>query len=98
MLHPLNSKILSLARFCLTAAALLYAPGYAHADTITFEAACKPGDRVTVAVAGDLLFHRKLQVQAYSKDASFKRSLPTAERKTSKSAASTGNNPQNTTG
>lgn len=45
----------------------------AASETMTFSNACKSGKRMTVAVAGDLLFHRKLQVQAYSKGSSFKR-------------------------
>ena len=32
-----------------------------------------PGDRLSIAAVGDLLFHRKLQAQAYSKNGSFKR-------------------------
>lgn len=43
------------------------------ADTIKFKHACSAGKKITVAFAGDILFHRKLQVQAYSKGSSFKR-------------------------
>lgn len=45
----------------------------AQAKTISFGGACQPGKRITVAVTGDLLFHRKLQAQAYRKGSSFKR-------------------------
>lgn len=45
----------------------------AQAETLYFEGACQSGDRLTVAAVGDLLFHKKLQAQAYSKNSSFKR-------------------------
>ncbi len=45
----------------------------ASAETLTFKHACSSGKRLTVAFAGDILFHRKLQVQAYAKGSSFKR-------------------------
>ncbi len=45
----------------------------AGAETLHFSGACSAGDRLTVAAVGDLLFHKKLQAQAYSKNSSFKR-------------------------
>lgn len=45
----------------------------AVADTMRFDNGCSSGKRLTIAFAGDILFHRKLQVQAYSKGSSFKR-------------------------
>ena len=43
-----------------------------QAQTITFEAGCGRGDRATIAAVGDLLFHKKLQFQAYRKNGTFK--------------------------
>ncbi|NNF78546.1 MAG: CapA family protein [Rhizobiales bacterium] len=45
----------------------------ASAETLYFSGACTPGERITVAAVGDLLFHKKLQAQAYGKNGSFKR-------------------------
>ncbi len=52
----------------------------ASAETLTFKHACSTGKRLTVAFAGDILFHRKLQVQAYSKGSSFKRFFKPVEK------------------
>ena len=35
-------------------------------DYLRFDGACTPGDRVTLAFAGDLLLHEELQAQAYA--------------------------------
>ncbi len=40
---------------------------------MSFVAGCSDGPRVRVAAVGDILFHRKLQVQAYGEDGSFAR-------------------------
>ncbi|MEM8688033.1 MAG: CapA family protein [Pseudomonadota bacterium] len=45
----------------------------AAAETLYFSGACGAGDRLTIAAVGDLLFHKKLQAQAYRKNSSFKR-------------------------
>ncbi len=45
----------------------------ASAETLYFAGACAGGERLTVAAVGDLLFHKKLQAQAYRKNGSFKR-------------------------
>ncbi len=45
----------------------------ANAETLYFGGACAAGERLTVAAVGDLLFHKKLQAQAYRKNGSFKR-------------------------
>jgi hypothetical protein len=44
--------------------ALTIASGPAAAATITFKAGCLGGSRLRIAAVGDLLFHKKLQVQA----------------------------------
>ena len=44
----------------------------AFAKTITFKHACDSGKRTTIAAVGDLLFHKKLQVQALSKKGRYK--------------------------
>ena len=41
--------------------------------TLTFKAGCDEGDRITVAAVGDLLFHKKLQLQAYARGGTFSR-------------------------
>lgn len=41
-------------------------------ETITFEAGCEAGERLTVAAAGDLLFHKLLQLRAYAKGGDFR--------------------------
>lgn len=41
--------------------------------TLTFRAGCDEGDRITIAAVGDLLFHKKLQLQAYAKGGTFSR-------------------------
>ena len=46
--------------------------GSVGAETLYFEGACMPGERISVAAVGDLLFHKKLQAQAYRKGGSFK--------------------------
>lgn len=40
---------------------------------MTFAAGCERGEKITLGFAGDLLFHKKLQLQAYQKKSSFKR-------------------------
>ena len=43
------------------------------ASTMTFKAGCSEGERITIAAVGDLLFHKKIQVQAYRKNGTFTR-------------------------
>ena len=43
------------------------------ASTMTFKAGCSDGDRITIAAVGDLLFHKKIQVQAYRGNTTFTR-------------------------
>lgn len=45
----------------------------AHAETLYFGGPCGAKDRLTIVAVGDLLFHKKLQAQAYAKNSSFKR-------------------------
>ncbi len=40
---------------------------------MTFKAGCTEGERITFAAVGDLLFHKKIQVQAYAKNGTFTR-------------------------
>ena len=40
---------------------------------MTFAGGCETGERITVAAAGDLLFHKTLQLQAYRKGSDFTR-------------------------
>jgi len=51
-------------------AALVATP--APAAPITFAAGCAKGDRITIAAVGDLLFHKKLQVQALRKSGTYR--------------------------
>ena len=44
-----------------------------HARTITFKNACEPGTNITIAAVGDLLFHKKLLLQAFRKGGNFKK-------------------------
>lgn len=41
--------------------------------TMTFAGGCETGARLTIAAAGDLLFHKKLQLQAYQRGSDFTR-------------------------
>ncbi len=49
------------------------APARAGKATLTFSGGCEAGDRITLAAVGDLLFHKKLQLQAYARNGTFKR-------------------------
>lgn len=60
-------------RVALCGAFLLASAGFASASTLTFKAGCDGGDKITIAAVGDLLFHKKLQVQAYRKGGTFTR-------------------------
>lgn len=62
-----------LAVVCMGTALVVLSSGYALGATMTFKAGCTEGDRITVAAVGDLLFHKKLQVQAYQKKGTFTR-------------------------
>jgi poly-gamma-glutamate synthesis protein (capsule biosynthesis protein) len=58
----------------LLSAALLAATtsgAVAQNATMSFPAGCRPGARALVAGVGDLLFHKKLQIQAYAEGGSF---------------------------
>ncbi|MEZ5775318.1 MAG: CapA family protein [Hyphomicrobiaceae bacterium] len=44
----------------------------AEAEMITFREPCEAGTRITVAAVGDLLFHKRLQLEAYAKGRDFR--------------------------
>ncbi len=48
------------------------APRELPADYLAFEAACEPGEVVTVAAVGDIMGHREIQRQAYATDQGFR--------------------------
>lgn len=52
---------------------LCAAPPTAASETLTFSAGCAEGERINLVAAGDLLFHKKLQIQAYAKGSDFRR-------------------------
>ncbi len=54
-------------------AALSGSAARAADETLTFSAGCVHGARIVVAAVGDLLFHKKLQVQAYREGADFRK-------------------------
>ena len=63
-----------LGAFALSCLAVTAAfPAAAGEKTLTFSGGCESGERITIAAAGDLLFHKKLQLQAYRKGSSFRR-------------------------
>ena len=55
------------------ASLVLFGSVAAPASTMTFKAGCSDGDRITIAAVGDLLFHKKIQVQAYRGNTKFTR-------------------------
>lgn len=55
------------------AIAAVASPASGAPDHIIFADACAPGDRLSIAAVGDLLFHKRLQLQAYAKGGDFKR-------------------------
>ncbi|MGE0205596.1 MAG: CapA family protein [Hyphomicrobiaceae bacterium] len=57
----------------LLACALPLGAQSATARTIVFRDACRPGDRLTIAAVGDLLFHKQLLAQAFQRRGSFAR-------------------------
>lgn len=61
-------RVLGALMMCACAAA----PA-APAETLSFSSVCANGERLTIAAAGDLLFHKLLQLQAYAKGGDFKR-------------------------
>ncbi len=48
-------------------------PARAGEESIRFRDACAAGERVRVVAVGDILFHKRLQLQAYEKGRDFKR-------------------------
>lgn len=61
-------KILRFFSSCLLLVTTLASP----ASALEFGDQCKEDERVTIAAVGDLLFHRRLQVQAYTRTDGFK--------------------------
>jgi hypothetical protein len=62
------ASLLMLGAACSMASAQTRPP-----QGIYFRDACAPGERVTIAAVGDLLFHFNLQQQALAKGSSFAR-------------------------
>jgi poly-gamma-glutamate synthesis protein (capsule biosynthesis protein) len=44
----------------------------ADAETLEFAGSCDEGERITIAAVGDLLFHKRLQLQAYDRSDGFR--------------------------
>lgn len=57
----------------LAAVLLTSATGTAPGATLVFRDACRAGDRLNIAAVGDLLFHKKLLLQAFRKGGSFQK-------------------------